>query len=456
MDTLIIGGGPAGLTAACFCAGKSTVIDRLKTPGRKLLATGGGRCNLTHATDAAGILSVFGRQARFMAPALQAFPPQAIRDFFHRLGVETREEPDGCVFPVSQKAADVLAALERAAQNHGAEIRCGVRAKRLVLEKKAPPSDSAGQTAPALRVTAVETNHGLLHARRVILAAGGQSYPDLGSDGSGFALAREAGLSVVTPVPALAGLVTRETWPTELAGIVLERGGLRLDAKGASKQFITGPILFTHKGLSGPPALALSGEIATRLLTEIGQPPEQVPAVTVRLSFIAERTVADWLTLFEGWRRVHGGRVLHNLLAGELPRALAVTLCTLTALTETAAARARKSSLETLRRRVRGSAVTHRRYGRLGPRHAHARRRSAGRTRSRHARLQADRGAILRGRGCRSRRPLRRLQPDLGLRLWPAGRHFRLNEHRSAGCRPPSNQPEQRAQLSNCLKNKIR
>jgi len=348
MDTLIIGGGPAGLTAACFCAGKSTVIDRLKTPGRKLLATGGGRCNLTHATDAAGILSVFGRQARFMAPALQAFPPQAIRDFFHRLGVETREEPDGCVFPVSQKAADVLAALERAAQNHGAEIRCGVRAKRLVLEKKAPPSDSAGQTAPALRVTAVETNHGLLHARRVILAAGGQSYPDLGSDGSGFALAREAGLSVVTPVPALAGLVTRETWPTELAGIVLERGGLRLDAKGASKQFITGPILFTHKGLSGPPALALSGEIATRLLTEIGQPPEQVPAVTVRLSFIAERTVADWLTLFEGWRRVHGGRVLHNLLAGELPRALAVTLCTLTALTETAAARARKSSLETL------------------------------------------------------------------------------------------------------------
>ena len=346
MDTLIIGGGPAGLTAACFCTGRTTVIERLKSPGRKLLATGGGRCNLTHATDAAGIMAVFGRQARFMAPALRDFPPQAIRAFFQRLGVETCEEPDGCVFPVSQKAADVLAALERAARANGAEIRCGVRATRLVTEKE--------DDAAPFRVTAVETSQGTLRARRVILAAGGQSYPELGSDGSGFALARAAGLTLVPPVPALAGLVTGETWPGTLAGIVLERGGVRLDVKGAPKPFLTGPLLFTHKGLSGPPALALSGEVNARL-SETGRPQRAAPtsdlcppAVPIRVSFIAERTAAQWTALFEAWRHTHGGRALHNLLAGELPRALAAALCALAELPDTAAARARKSSLEAL------------------------------------------------------------------------------------------------------------
>ena len=337
VNTLIIGGGPAGLTAACFSAGPALVIDRLKAPARKLLATGGGRCNLTHDTDAAGIMAAFGRQARFMSPALHAFPPAVIRAFFRRLGVETRVEPDGCVFPVSQKAADVAQALERAARGNGAEIRCGVRATRLVLEP------AGGGAAPELRVRAVETSHGTLPARRVILAAGGQSYPELGADGSGFELARAAGLNVTLPVPALAGLVTQETWPGTLAGIVLEQGGLRLDVKGAPKSLLAGPVLFTHKGLSGPPALDLSGEIASRLAG-----PEPLPAIPVRLSCIASRTLADWRALFEEWRSRHGGRALHNLLAGELPRVLAATLCGLADARDLAAARAKKSVLEAL------------------------------------------------------------------------------------------------------------
>ena len=333
-DTLIIGGGPAGLTAACFTSGRTVVIDRLSAPSRKLLATGGGRCNLTHNTDADGIMAVFGPQARFMAPALHAFPPDAICAFFRRLGVETLVEPDGCVFPVSQKAADVALALERAARANGAEIRCGVRATRLLAE-----GEAAGK-APLPRITGVQTSHGLLHARRVILAAGGQSYPSLGSDGSGFALAQAAGLVLTPPVPALAGLTLQERWPGTLAGIVCEQGGMRLDVKGAPKRLLTGPVLFTHKGLSGPPALALSGEVAFRLL--------QTPSVPVRVSFIAERSPADWTALFDKWRQQHGGRALHNLLAGELPRALAAALCSLTDAAETSVARAKKSTLEAL------------------------------------------------------------------------------------------------------------
>jgi len=334
MDTLIIGGGPAGLTAACFSARPALVLERLGNPARKLMATGGGRCNVTHATDAAGIGAAFGRHARFLAPALHAFPPDALRAFFRNLGVETFAEPDGCVFPVSQKASDVAQALVRAARANGAEIRCGVRATRLIIEN----GNSVNGSPP--RITGVETNQGVLYANRVILAAGGRSYPDLGSDGSGFALAQAAGLETTPPVPALAGLITQEAWPGTLAGILAEKGGLRLDVKGGSKQFSTGPLLFTHKGLSGPPALDLSGEIAARLLDSTSVP--------LRVTFLASRQPEEWLALFEEWRRQHGGRALHNLLSGELPRSLATTLCGLAGATDTAVARAKRSVLTAL------------------------------------------------------------------------------------------------------------
>jgi hypothetical protein len=294
-STLIIGGGPAGLAAACFCAQPALVIERLAAPGRKLLATGGGRCNLTNATDAAGIMAAFGRDGRFMSRAL-AFPPDAIRAFFTSLGVATRADPDGCVFPVSQRAEEVCRALEQAARNAGTELRCGLRAQRLLL---APDTDGSGTR----RVTGVETARGVLHARHVILAAGGQSYPALGSDGSGFALARDAGLEVTPPLPALAGLFTRETWPGSLAGLVLEHAALRLDAPGSPKTWLEGPVLFTHKGVSGPPALDLPGSITARLT----RPGAGGTDVTVRLASRAGWTAAAGRAL-RGWRLHHGGR----------------------------------------------------------------------------------------------------------------------------------------------------
>ena len=332
INTLIIGGGPAGLTAACFSEGPCLVVERMKTPARKLLATGGGRCNLTHATDAGGIIAAFGRQGRFMTAALRAFPPDAIRAFFDGLGIATRTEPDGCVFPVSQKASDVAHALERAARAAGAEIRCGVQATRLILSGDGPDA----------HVCAVETSAGVIRARHVILATGGRSYPALGADGAGLKLAHGAGLAVTPPVPALAGLFTQEAWLGTLAGIVLERGGLRLDAPGFRKEWLTGPILFTHKGISGPPALDLSGEINAQLRAQPGS------SATVHLSCIAGRTARDWLALFDDWRARHGGRALHNLLSGELPRSLATALCDLAGAQNLAVAQTKRNTLDAL------------------------------------------------------------------------------------------------------------
>jgi predicted Rossmann fold flavoprotein len=192
----------------------------------------------------------------------------------------------------------------------------------------------------ARRVTAVGTSDGTLSPRRVIIAAGGQSYPELGSDGSGFALAREAGLEVVRPVPALAGLVVAEAWVPALTGILCEHGSVRIEGKGAAKNPLEGPVLFTHRGISGPPALALSGEVNARLLTQ--------SSVTVRVSFRAGRTVQDWLALFSAWRQTYGKRVMRNLLSGELPRALAVVLCTEAGLADTTAAQVGKAAAQKL------------------------------------------------------------------------------------------------------------
>ncbi len=341
MGTLIIGGGAAGLAAAAFSKRPARVLERLAAPGRKLLATGGGRCNLTHDARPETLAAAFGDHARFTLPVLRAFPPERLRAFFSTWGVETLAEPDGCVFPVAQKASAVLDALLRAARANGAELLCDTRALRLVT---APGPD--GQP----RVTAVETSRGTLQADRVILAAGGRSYPALGSDGSGFTLAAEAGLALTPPVPALAGLLTEEAWPHALAGLVCERASLRLDLPDAPRPLVEGPLLFTHKGLSGPPALALAGTLNARLASSAA-------ALPVRAAFLPERDAAAWQALFSRWRATHGGRALHNLLAGELPRGLAAALCDLAGASDTPASRASRTTLRTLAETCSGAVL---------------------------------------------------------------------------------------------------
>lgn len=332
VDHLIVGGGPAGLAAASFLKGRSIVLEHGATLGRKVLATGGGRCNLTHDSSVIEAASLFGKASRFVLPSLHAFSPTSICAFFHAQGISTCVEPDGCVFPVSQKASDVRDALARAVYQAGAIIQCGVHVESFEMEPDKEPGFQ--------RIVVVNTSVGAFLPRHIILAAGGQSYPALGSDGSGFALARAVGLDVVEPVPALAGLFIQSDWVTSLSGILCEQGSIRIDAKGASKKPLEGPILFTHKGISGPPALALSGEINARLLSE--------HEVTIRVSFRLGRTMNDWLDLFVQWRERHGSRSIHNLLSGELPRALAVALCTASGLSDVVMARAGKKELLTL------------------------------------------------------------------------------------------------------------
>ena len=330
-DVLVIGAGPAGLLAAMTAAAvgrRVRVCERMESAGRKLLTTGGGRCNLTTTSGIDAIMAAFGRQGRFLHTALCDFAPPDIRAFFAAAGVPSVAQADGCVFPTSQRARDVLDALVREASKSGAEIDCRAMVQKIVVRDGV--------------VAGVETSDGFRPAPRVILAAGGRSYPALGADGSGFQLAADVGHTVVAPVPALAPLITAEAWPKQLAGIVLEQARVRIDRKGQPREGRVGPVLFTHRGVSGPPVLDLSGAVAALLAANAPVPLLVAPRI--------DRGAAAWRTLFEGWRTAFGKRAIHNLLAGELPRGLAQILCEQAGLTETTPAQARREQLEALAR----------------------------------------------------------------------------------------------------------
>ncbi len=308
-DVLVVGGGPAGMMAASAAAqtgARVALVERLPRPGTKLVATGGGRCNLTNSLPKAEYLARFGKQGRFMRPALDALDATGLRAFFHHLGIETHSADGFHVFPVSESAVDIRDALLAHCQKSQIEMHTAADVTALILH------DSA--------IAGVETTQGPLNASRVILAAGGCAWPALGSNGSGFALAQRVGHAVVAPVPALVPLVTGQTWPHRCAGIVIPAARLRIDLPKASHSGVMGDLLFTHRGLSGPAALDLSGEIA-RLLAETGKP------VPVRLHLTPETHTATWSSAIAAWRTESPRRLVRNLVALHFQHSLAEAVC---------------------------------------------------------------------------------------------------------------------------------
>lgn len=340
-EVAVVGSGPAGLMAAVAAAAQGarvTLFERLEGVGRKLLVTGGGRCNLTTTVPQRALLAAFGRRGRFATPALATFGPEALREFFAREGVPTVVQEDSCVFPVSQRATDVLAVLQRVVERDGVRLVCGVRVEHVLA-------------TAANGVTGVLADGREWPFRAVVLAAGGCSYPELGSDGDGFALARALGVALVEPTPALVPLLTAEAWPATLSGIVLPQARIRIAAKGAAKAGCVGAVLFTHRGLSGPAVLDLSGAVAARLAAG-------ATAVPLLLTACADRDARAWLDFLESRAASVGSRACHNVLAGELPRALAAVLCTRAGLMDVALAQAGRRRLETLAGLCGGAPVT--------------------------------------------------------------------------------------------------
>jgi predicted Rossmann fold flavoprotein len=303
---IIIGAGPAGLTAAIAAgrAGKRvTICEQLERAGAKLETTGGGRANLTNLLPREEFMAGFGRQGRFMLPALEALDPPALRDFLKALGVPTEAQDGVRVYPKSNRAQDVVENLLKECRRLGVELRTGLRVSDLILENG--------------RIRGVIANRKALSGERVILASGGKSYPELGGTGGGYRLAEQAGHTLVIPVPALVGLVTRENWPGTCAGVSLPTVTLSIAlARGSGA---SGALLFTHHGLSGPAALNLSGRVARLLLSR-----ESVP---VRLDLFSGTPAGVWQERLDSWRREQGKKQLTTLLADHMLHSLAQAAC---------------------------------------------------------------------------------------------------------------------------------
>lgn len=306
MTIAIIGGGAAGLMAAVHAArsgAKVIVLERNRAAGRKLLLTGGGRCNLTHQADLPTLISRYGRYSRFLRYALHSFSPQAVMAFFEQIGVPCQIEPDGCVFTRSGRAADVVEALTDAAQTGGAEFLFGCSVQ--IIQKE--------QTG-----FCIQTDRQPIFAQRVIIAAGGASYPQTGSRGEGIQWAAALGHPVKPFIPCVCPVVFQPAWVGTLQGLSLDDIALtcRLDNKRLTCR---GAAVVTDSGLGGPAAMDFSWHIA-----DIAAAGGTIP------------TTADWLAAWSAETlhqrlidrcAAHPKRQVKSIVSELLPAALAEALC---------------------------------------------------------------------------------------------------------------------------------
>ncbi len=309
-DVIVIGAGPAGLSAAVAAAeqgGKVLVLEQMPKPGMKLLASGGGRCNLTNRLEVEDLARRFGRQWRFMLTALYEFSPEMLCDWFGERGVPIEFSDGFHAFPRSGRAGDVLEALLRAARSLGVEIRTRTAVESLKFEN--------GAVAGVI----LANGGGMLPVERVIVGTGGKGYPELGALGAGYRFAAGAGHEIVTPLPAMVGLTAAEPWAGDCAGIALSDAEARIALPGESKEPDRGELLFTRNGLSGPAVLDLSGRVSELLLKH--------RTVPLEINFFAGTGAEDWLELFRQWQRDSGRKMIHNLLGETMPRKLAGHLC---------------------------------------------------------------------------------------------------------------------------------
>jgi predicted Rossmann fold flavoprotein len=250
-DVIIVGGGAAGCFAAVTAArrGRQVLLldgnDRL---GHKLSITGKGRCNLTNNCDRDTLMQNIPRGGRLLFSALSRCTPQDVMAFFEAEGVPLKTERGRRVFPVSDRAQDIVQAPTAAMQDPGVRVRLGARVRSVTVRDGC--------------CTGVRLADGTeISAESVLLATGGMSYPRTGSTGDGLRMAEKLGLAVTPMQPALIPLETAESDPQEMQGLALKNVTLTV-TRGKKRIFSEmGELLFTHFGVSGPVILSASSHI---------------------------------------------------------------------------------------------------------------------------------------------------------------------------------------------------
>ncbi|KKM08827.1 FAD-dependent oxidoreductase [Clostridiales bacterium PH28_bin88] len=256
---VVVGGGAAGMLAAIAAAETGApvvLLEKNSRLGTKVLISGKGRCNLTNAADITGLVDNIPGNGQFLYSALHTFSNKDMVALLNRLGLPTKVERGGRVFPVSDRSKDVVQALEGYLRRLGVEVRVNLPVAGLLVEGN--------------RVTGVKAGGGTVPGKAVVVATGGMSYPRTGSTGDGYRWAAELGHRITPLKPALVPLETNEEWVKDLQGLTLKNVEVSTWGKDSlGSEF--GEMLFTHFGVSGPIILTLSRNVS-RYLERHGPP----------------------------------------------------------------------------------------------------------------------------------------------------------------------------------------
>lgn len=307
MRVAIIGGGAAGMMCAASVLEESPsaevfLFDRNDGLGKKVIISGGGRCNVTTGIhDVKTLLTKYPRGGKFLTSAMYAFPPDAVYAWFESHGVPLKTQVDQRVFPKSDDGHDIVGVFERLFAESNA---------RVMLKSSVAKIEKVDGTFAVHLKNRPET----IMADAVVLTTGGQAYRQTGSTGDGYAFAQSLGHTITTLAPSLNSFPTQEQWPASISGLSFERASLT--AKREGRPTFTGPFLFTHKGVSGPAVFALSSFVAFETYG-----PKEPLEITIDL--FPDATI-DWLRdTFAVMLAEHSNKQFTNVLALLVPHSLA-------------------------------------------------------------------------------------------------------------------------------------
>lgn len=305
-DAIIIGGGPAGMMAAGRAGElgvRALLLEKNKTLGVKLLATGGGRCNITNKIDGLKALAArYGKNGKFLFSALNNFGPEDVVAFFEEKRVKTKIENAGRVFPASDKARDVLNALVDHIKKQRVEIRTSAEVREIIKKN--------GKIEKVMLADGEE-----IFADNFVIAAGGRSYPATGSSGDGYRWLEKLGHRATNLTPALVPIILKESFVKDLEGVSLKNAEASVykDSKKIASR--RGEMMFTSNGMSGPAILDISGSVAKALPGK----------VKLRIDLVPEADLAELNKNIQADLQ-EGNKMLKNCFSGYLPQKMVLLM----------------------------------------------------------------------------------------------------------------------------------